>query len=1199
MSDIENQAAAGAASEGAAPGAVAAEAQPFPSLAALRAAHAELLKRCQRDGYVPAHLERAVDLIRRGTAAGALLDEDDERDGAQSLLDYWSTILMRTGIEPPDAMLAEFDPSAAPEIPDEACPYLGLDPFSEDKTDMFYGRRRLVEWLIGKIQATRMLALVGPSGSGKSSVVRAGLMPALKAGALPGSAEWRYVPPFTPGAEPLTSLARQLRRQLGVRPPGAQGEGDPPQLAEEDAALAQRLRDDPASLATALDETGGAPAVLAIDQFEELFTLCEDEGAREAFVAALLTLLEAPGSRHVLVLTLRSDFESFVATMPALQARFESTRIQLMPLNASELREAIERPAELVGLKFEPGVVDALLHDMLGEPAALPLLQFTLLKLWEQRDRNRVTWEAYRTVGGGRLALARSADAFFNGLLPEDQITARRILLRIVRPGEGLEVTSNPVRRDTLYQGGEAHDRVDRVLAKLVQARLLRLTEGETFAAAQVELAHEALVRNWPTLVQWLEDERAAVATRRRLEAKAADWGRLGRGSAGLLDERQLAEAERWLESAEAAYLGYDPALADLARASRAALDEAERQRREAEQRELRQAQELAEARWVQAEQNRQLAEALGLQKEQAIQLAEAARVQAEQAEKLAVTERWAARRARILSVLLAVMCGIGIAVSIVAVQQAFRAGAESTNAIAARATAEYSADLRATEAVALQTAEALAQANAQAAAASAGEARAAEATAVAARGLAEEEAGRAAREGRVARSGQLAAQSQAVGAAQPQLSLLLGIEALNVTLGVGEEVVPISEETLRAQLGRSGGRGLFGHSGPVTALAVTADGNTLVTGGADSAVLVWQLDTPAEPPERLAAPGPVLALALSPDGRRLVTVGEAGDSARLWDLDDPASQPRALGGHSATITGLAMSADGQFVATASRDGTVQVWPTDGTASAVVFSARGRVSPLLAVALSADGGQVLAGGEDGVTRLWRASEPTSPVFTRDARGPLTTAAFSPDGRWLVTGSRDGDLHLWQTSGGQLSAGPYVLRGRRNPITTLAVSPANDLLVCGTEDGTVRLWELEAQQNPPPVSELRGHTARITALAFSPDGARLLTASGDRTASLWDLSAQDPGTTRLVLRGHEEGVNAAAISADGRLALSGSTDGSARVWDLAAPIPDQAALPASPQELIALACQVAGRNLRPEEWARYLEGQEFRETCPAR
>jgi WD40 repeat protein len=1194
--------------------------EPFPSLAALRVAHAELLKRSQRDGPTPGVIARASAFIHRGVTTGALLDDENERDAAQSLLDYWSTIILRAGQDAPDALIADFDPNQAPEIPDEACPYLGLDPFNERNRETFFGRRRLVEWLVQKLASQPMLALVGPSGGGKSSLIRAGLIPALKDGALPGSSEWRYFPPFAPGAEPLTSLARQLRRRLGVRWLGNRGGADPIeglvqmlQPAEEIAALAKKLREQPSYLAEALAGTG-EPVVMIVDQFEELFTLCEDDGARDAFVAAMLSLLEQQSLRHLLILTMRSDFESFVATSPALQSWFERTRVQLMPLTAVELREAIEKPAELVGLRFEAGVVDQLIHDMLGEPAALPLLQFTLLRLWSERDRNRVTWEAYRKVGGGRQALARSADDLFNKLIPEDQVTARRILLRIVRPGEGLEITSNPVRRETLYRAGEARDRVDRVLEKLVQARLVRLTEGDTLSSAQVELAHEALVRNWPTLVQWLEDERAAVAMRRRLEAKATEWVRLGRGTAGLLDERQLAEAQRWLESAEAAYLGYDPALPELVKASEAALESA----REAE---LRHAQELAESRWIQAEQNRQLAEALRVQKEQAEQLAaaaqeqaeqsrqlaEAAQVQAEQSRRLAETQTRAASRLRLLAVAIAILSGTAIAAAIFAAQFALDATAQrrlaqqqvgivSTQAVELQAASSAEAQ----QAFDARNARATAETSAAQAEQSAAQAQTAQTVAESARATAVAERAVSLERERESQSGRLAAESQAAGNERPVLGLLLGVEALNVTRDAGQPPLPIALSTLRTELVRVGGRGRYLHDGPINALATTQDGERVVTGGEDGRILIWRPGALGEPPQALTAAAPVRRLALSPDGRWLVTSGEAAESAQLWDLSAQPPQGRALTGHSATITVVAISQDGALAVTASEDGTVRVWPTAGGAARVL--GRTGNSAVRALAISPNSAWVLTGAQDGISRLWdlRRADPVSALFTRDRRGPLTTAAISADGRWLVTGSDDGNAHLWPlTTSGFGAGGPFVLRGRGNPITALAISPNSALAATGTADGTVRLWALAAQQDPPATAVMRGQEQRITALAFSGDSNVLTAASEDGTAARWDLTADDPGTTLLRLLGHDAAVNAIAISLDNRWIVTGSSDRSARVWPLDRPIPSEEAIPTETEDLVRLACEVAGRSMTPDEWEQYLPGRTYSETCPAR
>ncbi|MBX3011386.1 MAG: SH3 domain-containing protein [Caldilineaceae bacterium] len=572
---------------------------PFPSLAALRAAHSKLLDAHRTQAESAEFWQAVIDFLHRGRQAGTLLDREEERWAAQSLLDYWTATAYSLGRTMPDATLAEFDPALAPELPAEHCPYMGLAAFQEGREHYFFGRERLVGVLVNKVAAARLVAVVGPSGSGKSSLVLAGLIPALKAGALaadattPSSAAWHYTARFVPGSDPLANLA-------AVLPPKITDPAVELTLASQLRLAAEDLRRDATYLLDLLttlaeprsgtptpgEDKAPSPFVLVIDQFEELFTLCTDDGARTAFIDNLLTLIQAPQVRHTVILTMRADFESFVARLPQLLPHFEAGLVRVTPMNAAELRAVIEKPAEQVGLKFESGVVDALVQDVLGEPAALPLLQFTLLKLWEARDRNRITWETYKRLGGGRQALARSADRLYESLIPEDQVTARRILLRLVRPSEGLEVTSNRVRQQTLYLTGEAHDRVDRVLYKLVDADLLRLTPGERPTDTQVEVAHEALVRNWPRLVGWLEDERERIRERLRITEAAEQWLKLGRDPGALLRGAMLEAALRYtdLNELEQAYV----------RASQTALVAAENEKEQMRQRELAQALALA-----------------------------------------------------------------------------------------------------------------------------------------------------------------------------------------------------------------------------------------------------------------------------------------------------------------------------------------------------------------------------------------------------------------------------------------------------------------------------------------------------------------------------------------------------------------------------------------------------------------------------
>ncbi len=567
------------------------DAVPFMSFASFRDTHRDLLKR-RREEKKEHEQETAVfweavgDFLRRGQAAGAFLDEDGDREAAQNLLDYWETQIFHAGHTMPDMILAEFDPRLQPEIPDERCPYVGLNAFDSTDHHLFYGRDQLISELLNQVLVSRLITAIGPSGSGKSSVVLAGLLPRLKNGELPGSALWHYYPVIVPGSAPLTALARLLQ----------------PEDADPDAwtlKTTEALRQDAHHLARLVESQSEEPAVIVIDQFEETFTLCHDEEERNAFLENLLNLVRTRQARHVVILTMRVDYESYLTKAPLFHSLVEQGQVRVTAMNAAELHDAIEQPAAAIGLKFEDGLVDALVREIVGEPAALPLLQFALLQLWDSRERNRVTWETYRRLGGVMQALAHTADTIYESLLPEDQVTAKRILLRLVRPSEGLEFTRRRVPRHLMVQAGEAHDRVDRVLEKLIVSRLVRSTKGRTEDDDQIEVAHEALVRNWPRLVEWLDEERIRLRYRLRLTDHAEQWDALNRDEGALLRGALLQEALQ--------YDDLSPLEADFVNTSQALVRREEEEKEAVRQRELDQARALAaeQSRLAQAEKQR------------------------------------------------------------------------------------------------------------------------------------------------------------------------------------------------------------------------------------------------------------------------------------------------------------------------------------------------------------------------------------------------------------------------------------------------------------------------------------------------------------------------------------------------------------------------------------------------------------------
>jgi WD40 repeat protein/energy-coupling factor transporter ATP-binding protein EcfA2 len=511
----------------------------YPSLGALQEAHYALLERPYEQRDSKDFRSAVIEFILKGAGTGALLKELDERRTAQGLLDYWYNELPLKIRSPLDPQLAIFNLELAPSLDDKPSPYRGLSAFQEQDNQFFFGREELVDEMLATLETNRFLAVVGSSGSGKSSVVLAGLLPKLKRGKVAGSQDWRYFPPFIPGSNPL----RHLVEMLSAR-----------DVIPEDAVPEHlnRLLQDPHHLSALIDLPDQPAALITVDQFEETFTLCRDKEERQAFIQNLLNLTTTPHARHTLILTMRSDFESRLAEAPGLQELFFKHAIRLTALTEEKLHAIIEKPAEKVGLIFETGLVDSLVQDVLGDPSALPLLQFALERLWEKKERNRVTWEKYRQLCGGPegrvgLVLSQSADDVYQKLNPQYKVTAKDVLLRLVRYDREFEVTSNRETRRTLHKGYDPA-RVDYVLETFVDSGLLRMSKGAVEEEDQFEVAHEALIRNWQTLEKMLRDERIDLRKRQRITDSAAEWEASGRDPGALMRGSLLEDARPYQE---------------------------------------------------------------------------------------------------------------------------------------------------------------------------------------------------------------------------------------------------------------------------------------------------------------------------------------------------------------------------------------------------------------------------------------------------------------------------------------------------------------------------------------------------------------------------------------------------------------------------------------------------------------------------
>lgn len=426
-----------------------------------------------------------------------------------------------------------------PFVPDMAtvrCPYQGLAAFREEHAGVFFGREEATGRLVAATAQRPLLALLGASGSGKSSVVFAGLVPALRR-----SGRWEEVD-LRPGRQPFESLAAALVPLL-LPDLGPASVLERLQATPEVAKLIATLGL-PAVLRQLTATLGGRRLLIVVDQFEELFTLCGDAEARVAFIDALLDAAGAAGAEAeptvVFLVTMRADFLGQALAHRPLADALQGTDEKLGPMTTDELRQAIERPASASGVRFEDGLVSRILDDLRAEPGQLPLLEFALTLLWEQQRAGTLTHEGYEAVGRVDHALAIHADSVYLSLAPEDQERARRVFVQLVKPGEGTEDT----RR--LASAADLPGQDWELVRRLATKRLV-VTDRDTAGAETAEVAHEALIRGWSRLQDWLTTDRDFRIWQERLRDAARLWEARGQDEAVLLRGLLLVEAEEWL----------------------------------------------------------------------------------------------------------------------------------------------------------------------------------------------------------------------------------------------------------------------------------------------------------------------------------------------------------------------------------------------------------------------------------------------------------------------------------------------------------------------------------------------------------------------------------------------------------------------------------------------------------------------------
>lgn len=972
-------------------------------------------------------------------------------------------------------------------------PYRGLSAFQIDDAPLFFGREVLTEklWLRFKAlfaapDATRLLAVLGPSGSGKSSVARAGLLAALTVNPVPGPQAVRRIA-IKPGEHPLRTLALALQ-------PSSTGRSSSPDLGAQRKLIEdlgqpnKRGEFDGLTLwAANLPDAATSPLVLLVDQFEEVYTACRDPSERDAFVSLLL---HAAGdrARHVAVLmTLRSDFLGETHRQHPELNRLVAEQAVIVPaMSRDELRRAIVEPAIRAGMPIDEATVELLLMESRGSEGALPLLEFALTRIWEGLLTGRPAGATLRDIGGIGGALASTAKGIYSALSEPEQVITRRALVRLVQLGEG---TRDTRRRAPLGQLCGRGDREGNVLAVLRQfavdnARMVTLSgrSGETVA----EVTHETLFDHWTELRSWIDEGRADRRFHDRVAESARLWnedrsrsGRLWRPpdldllrafrarnpeDLSTLDEEFFAAAEQAQQDERAEkqqrtrFLHMGLALVSLLlviaigiasyamKQQRAATHE----RDHAEQRELD----------MVIEQGRQLLVAKYARPIEALLRLQTAKARGS--------------RSPILPYLIAEAARPLDAVKLILSRHS-----------SAVTSASYSPD-----------------------------------------GL------------RI-----LTSSLDQVQIWDAQRGLLLNAP---MCLRVSSTSASYSPDGRRILTASADGKArvwdaqssellttLRGHLASITGASYSPDGSRIVTSSADSSARVWDARS-GQPLITLQGHSSFVTSAnYSPDARYIVT--SSGDkTAQIWDAQN--GQPLiTLQGHSASVTSSVYSPDGHHILTSSRDATARVW--NAQSGQILITLQGHTSFVHSASYSPDGRRIVTGSRDQTARVWDAQSGQLLATLQGHSAAVRSASYSPDGRWIVTSSADRTVHVWDTQSGQLLS---ILQGHASSITSASYSPDGRRVVTASLDQTARIWDA---QNGQLLAILQGATA--TSVSYSPDGRHLVTSGGDLTPRVWN--AQN-GQLLTTLQGHSSGVSSASYSPDGRKVATSSLDQTVRVWD---------------------------------------------------
>lgn len=1086
------------------------------------------------------------------------------------------------------------------------CPWIGLKYYDETNQDYFYGRRKDIDRVISKLKATPFLPLTGISGVGKSSLVRAGIIPELKSGAISGSEEWIYIS-LRPTHNPLRELSIKI----------ASLKHSPSELTEDVIdRITNNLRSNPKDVVREFDSFHKKKVFLFVDQIEELLSSGTNKNEASIFAEVILELSKNNEITKATIINLRRDFyNQFCDKFKEWSSIITDNMIEILEMTDAQLKEVIDEPPKLVGLILDEGLSNQIVSDVASDKVShsgvLPLLSNFLAELFKYKDEeNRITFNHYFRSGGIEDSMSRYADKVFDSLADKQKPIAEILLMLLSDPGERPELDScKPVEENKLLNRfSEETEEVQNVIQELIKKRILLSRTDSVTKESIIEFPHAYLVKNWHKIQQLLSKKRRAIRFAETIERKTDLWLKSGKNPDELLKGTQL-------ETAIELYDDYIELIGDNEKIFFNASYSAKRDDEKRKQREKQKENLLRMAKWGVI--SLIIILFVGFlyfgwvnNKSTAAKTA---------ADSLTELEKNPANALR-----LAVQAvEMDETPDNVAILQAAVTGSRLNKSLKGH-TATLTAIVVSSDGKFLitssrdNTARIWDRESGQLLYKLEGHTKAVECATFTPDGkyAVTSSSDETVRIWNVSNGKEIKKIESQQG----------GVNNVAVSPD-GKFLLTAGENDTAAVWDLNSGDRLFVLSHPketgrnfgLNSAVFSSDGRLIATGSGDKTSIIWDAAS-GKHIKTLEHPDSVLNLAFSPDGKVLITACRDG-VARIWNVQDWSLQS-ALGGHQGQINCVAFDSTGERIATASMDRTAIIWDWrkgkilislkghTGAITSAVFSSDGRfvytssgdteagiwkikedfiindikghAEAVYETSYSTDGKMILTASKDSTARLWKTASGEL-IKTLSHKSPVRSAQFSPDTKTIATATEDGKIHFWESETGN-SINEFVASAE--PIYSIAFDPTGKILASGGRDGKVTLWRVPSGDEINSFEKSNQLEPDITRLAFSPNGKTLTGSSKDRSIKLWDIStstALEPwliGTGIItsvsfgvdnnrilvsgndkslrvwdsqerkqvsVLLGHTERVNYAEFSPDGKFIVSASADDTIRIW----------------------------------------------------